>query len=263
MAGPKDAGGWPFVEEVVFQDEVVSTSDLARDLASNGRLRLPAAVHAARQTRGRGRGTNAWWSDEGSLTATLILDPAAHGLRLDHQPRVALAVAVAVAEAVEGLGRTSAPVQIRWPNDVEAGGRKLAGILPERIEVPEPRLLIGVGVNVSTRLDEAPPEVRGMSTSLNELLPEAAQPLPSPSGFLRRFLLRLEKTLPRLAADDPKLAEHWSVRDSLLGETVRVNLGNRVATGVGRGIDAEGALLLDTGGETLRVFGGQVLRGPG
>ncbi|MCA1686206.1 MAG: biotin--[acetyl-CoA-carboxylase] ligase, partial [Planctomycetia bacterium] len=70
----------PFARTVVDRDEVSSTSDLARELVVSGGVELPLLVRAGRQTRGRGRGSNTWWSDRGSLTFTLAIDPLAHGL---------------------------------------------------------------------------------------------------------------------------------------------------------------------------------------
>src|SRR3954469_8435522 len=157
---------WPFVRTMVHREEIASTSDLARELIASEGAELPMAVRADRQTRGRGRGSNRWWSDTGSLTFTIALDPAAHGLRLEHEPRLALATAVAVVDALSPLGLAGI-VGIRWPNDVEVDGRKLGGILPERLETPPgPRLLIGLGLNVGSTIADAPPDVRELAIAL-------------------------------------------------------------------------------------------------
>jgi BirA family transcriptional regulator, biotin operon repressor / biotin---[acetyl-CoA-carboxylase] ligase len=251
---------WPFVTTLIDRDEVASTSDLARDLVAAGVVPLPLAVRARRQTRGRGRGTNAWWSDEGSLTFTLALDPATHLLRPWHEPRLALAVAVGIVDAVVAIAATRAPLGIRWPNDVEAGGKKLAGILPERVDTGAgPRLLIGIGVNVAARLDAAPPTVREMATTVHAIC-LGDVPRPAPDALLWAFLERLAPLVARLAADDPALAERWASLDTLIGRPVRVKLPGRVLEGFGRGIDAEGALLVATRSGVERLFGGQVLR---
>jgi BirA family transcriptional regulator, biotin operon repressor / biotin---[acetyl-CoA-carboxylase] ligase len=250
----------PYVATLVVRYEVASTSDLARALVVAGETPLPFAVYARRQTSGRGRGANVWWSGEGSLSFTLVLDPARHGLRPAHEARLALAAAVGIVAAVESLGTVRKPLGIRWPNDVEAGGRKLAGILPERVETDAgPRVLVGVGVNVGTRLEEAPAEVRSMATSVASLLdgPAAATP---PGALFVRLLERLPALFDRLAADDPTLAERWGSLDTLFDRPLRVKLADRFVEGVGRGIDPEGALLVAHAGGIDRLFGGQVLR---
>jgi BirA family biotin operon repressor/biotin-[acetyl-CoA-carboxylase] ligase len=258
------AMAWPFVRTVIHRETLPSTSDLARDLASREGLALPVAIRADRQTRGRGRGTHAWWSDAGSLTFTLILDPASHGLRPEHEPRLALASAVAVIDAIarEFLPASEADaLGIRWPNDIEANGRKLGGILPERVETPNgPRVLIGIGLNLLTRLTDAPAEVRRMAVSLAELRRDP-MPLDAPDRLFRAILGAFGTVLERLIRGDPTLAERWDRLDTLRDRWVRVDLGPRVVAGLGRGIDPEGALRLATDREETRLFGGQVLRG--
>src|SRR5262249_12736526 len=113
---------------MIERDVVSSTNDVATELLREGAPKLPPAVRARRQTHGRGRGSHEWWSDSGSLTFTVALDPAAHGLSQAHEPKVALATAVAVIDALAELGFREPPIGIRWPNDLECAGRKLGGI---------------------------------------------------------------------------------------------------------------------------------------
>jgi BirA family biotin operon repressor/biotin-[acetyl-CoA-carboxylase] ligase len=249
----------PFVRTVVHREVLESTSDLARRLAVEGECALPLVVRADRQTRGRGRGNHTWWSDAGSLTWTLVLDPAAHGLRPEHEPRLALATAVAIIEAIGPLGLRETP-GIRWPNDVELGGRKLGGILPERVETERgARLAIGIGLNVTTDLDRAPAEVRRMAASLSELSPRALGPA-SATDLLDAVHAQLATIVNQLAANDPTLAERWAELDTLRDRPVRVDLGPRIVSGTGGGIDREGALYVITEAGAVRLFGGQVLR---
>jgi len=252
---------WPFVRELLILDELESTNTFARARAVDPGRRAPFAVWARRQTRGRGQRANAWWSDEGSLTFTLVLDPADHGLRRDQEPRLALATAVALVAAVADLGLADPGLGVRWPNDVEVGGKKVAGILTERVELDDggARLLVGVGVNVATRLDLAPPEIAAMATSLGALQPRplTVEYLPT---FLAALLARFPATLRRLADDDPTLAAEWARLDLLRGLPVRAAAGPRNLAGTGKGIDPEGALLLDDGREVHRLFAGRILR---
>jgi BirA family biotin operon repressor/biotin-[acetyl-CoA-carboxylase] ligase len=248
-----------FVRTFVQRAVVASTNDLAKELLAQVDVELPLVVRAERQTRGRGRGAHAWWSDGGSLTFTIGIDPAAHGLRPEHEPRLALAAAVAVIDAL-GPVLTSGAAGIRWPNDIEVAGKKLGGLLPERVEGPDgTRLALGIGLNLTTCLADAPAEVRRMATTVQE---HRNQPL-SPAdveGLFREILARFETTLALLARDDDALARRWRELDTLAGHWVRVDLGSRIVTGWGRGIDARGGLLLSDGRETVTVYGGQVLR---
>jgi BirA family biotin operon repressor/biotin-[acetyl-CoA-carboxylase] ligase len=171
-----------------------------------------------------------------------------------------LATAVSLIEAVAALGLVDPGVGVRWPNDVEIGARKIGGILPERVETENgDRILIGVGFNVATRTDLAPPAVERMATSLSALQPEPLSPESVPV-FLAAFLRRFPIDLRRLAADDPSLAAEWARLDLLRGRPIRVALGPRTLLGTARGIDPQGALMVDDGRETHYLFGGQVLR---
>ena len=77
---------------------------------------------------------------------------------------------MAVIEALDDLASGDPSIGIRWPNDLEAAGRKLGGILPERVETAAGhRILIGIGLNVWTNLTHAPHDVSAMATSLAAL----------------------------------------------------------------------------------------------
>ncbi len=253
-------GVFPFVRAVIHRSLVESTSDLARTQLLQGFDELPLLIWAGRQTLGRGRRENRWWSDKGSLTFSLALDPAAHGVRVEQEPRLALMSALAIIEAIEALGLHNPGIGIRWPNDLETGRRKLGGILPERIQIGEEhRLIIGIGLNVLTRIEDAPPAVQLMATSLN-----AFQPQPLLPSFLRPFLAmiltRFEQMLYRMVQDDPGLARQWEALNLLRGQTVRVALGPHVIEGIVQEIDAQGALCVHDGQKLHQLFGGQVLR---
>jgi BirA family transcriptional regulator, biotin operon repressor / biotin---[acetyl-CoA-carboxylase] ligase len=251
---------WPLVRALVTLDEVDSTSDHAAALAREGNLDLPFAVWARRQTRGRGRGSHSWWSDAGSLTFTLAIDPIAHGIPVESEPKLALATAVGVIQALGDLELAAPSAGIRWPNDLEVDGKKFGGILPERIEIPDGhRILVGVGLNVRTNLADAPLDVVRMATSL-AANPDGPPIVTELSEVLRVILGGVEDVLSRMARGDRSLADQWAKLDLLKDRWVSVDLGTRVVSGRARGIDRDGALRLETEGETLQLFGGQVLR---
>jgi BirA family transcriptional regulator, biotin operon repressor / biotin---[acetyl-CoA-carboxylase] ligase len=251
---------WPFVRALVEHQVVDSTSDRAADLLRRGVTELPLVVWSRYQRRGRGRGSNSWWSDGGSLTFTLAIDPAQHHLASEHEPTVALVMAVAAIEALEQLGLSRPHIGIRWPNDVEIAGRKLGGILPEPIETAlGHRLLIGVGLNVWSELELAPEDVGRMATSVAAIHGEALAEH-TLARLLATILGRFESALLRLVQDNAGLAAEWNRLDRLAGRSVCVDLGTRTVTGVARGIDAQGALRLDDGEAHHRLFGGRVLR---
>lgn len=259
---PPSGQPWPFIRSLIHRAEVSSTSGLAREFVGEGSLLLPLLIRADLQTSGRGQGRKTWWSDSGSLTFTLIINPLSHGLSPSHESRLALATAVAIVESLASYLPPTLPLNIRWPNDVQANGLKLAGILPERVDTPSgPRLLIGIGLNITTNLSLAPPEVRRMAVSIAELADTREKSLDF-DALLALILANLEKTLLRLAVEDPALAARWAELDALRNQPIEVKMGPRILSGIGVGIDPQGALLLATRSETLQIFGGQVLRHP-
>src|SRR5204862_3131112 len=98
-------------------------------LRRRGKLYAPAIVLTSHQIAGRGRGSNAWWSGSGSLTVTFVLPVHEHSL--PHQ--VPLIAGLAVRDALAkhcGLDE----IQLKWPNDLLFAGKKLAGLLCERVD---------------------------------------------------------------------------------------------------------------------------------
>jgi BirA family biotin operon repressor/biotin-[acetyl-CoA-carboxylase] ligase len=211
-------------------------------------------VTARAQSAGRGRGDNRWHSDAGSLTFTFVFDPTSLGLEPGRVPLVTLAAAMGAIDVLEGRGLlASGSAQIRWPNDLEVGGRKLAGFLPERVG---PVVLLGVGLNVTTDLDAAPPEVAAMATSLAREGPGATA-----EDLLGPLLEGMGRAIEELVARPRAIAERWRGRDGLLGVRVRVRLPERHVDGRGAGIDDEGRLGVERPGGVEWLSGGVVVRG--
>jgi BirA family biotin operon repressor/biotin-[acetyl-CoA-carboxylase] ligase len=251
---------WPFVRSVIERDEVASTSDLARELVEGGGQELPLLVRSRRQTKGRGRGSKTWWSDEGSLTFTLALSQAQAGVSSpSSEYQLALAAACAIVSTVGSITGNYDSLGIRWPNDVEWADRKLAGILPEKIEDRQASrvFLLGIGLNLGTHWELAPPDIRRLAVSVRDLAPTADL---DPDRVLAKFLGYLASDLANLQRDARDLADVWRVLDTLKGRPVRIDLGSSIVAGVGAGIDDDGALLVLLEQSTVRIFGGQVLR---
>jgi BirA family biotin operon repressor/biotin-[acetyl-CoA-carboxylase] ligase len=251
----------PFVQTILYYPELGSTSDAARRLLSleDRSDPLPLLVVADRQTQGRGRGSNAWFSDCGSLTFTLVLDPGAYGLSPAQEASLALVAACGIARALEPGWLDSDAAEIRWPNDVEVEGRKLAGLLLERIATPQGgRLLLGIGLNVSTDFRQAPVDVQHVATSLRAC--GRGHGPESPRDLLVPVLQSLEELILRMGHDNGDLCELWQARDSLRGRPVRVQLPDRLLEGTGAGIDELGRLRVATSNGIETLVGGIVLR---
>jgi BirA family biotin operon repressor/biotin-[acetyl-CoA-carboxylase] ligase len=194
------------------------------------------------------------------LTFTLAIEPAAHGLAVERESALALTAAVATIAALDELGLGGPSVGIRWPNDLVAGGRKFGGILPERIEVERGHAMsIGIGLNVYSNLEEFPPDVRAIATSVAALTAVSLSEDVIPT-LLAAILGCFGSALVELAGQADRLAATWNRLDRLKDQWVSVNLGSRIVAGWARGIDAQGALCVDDGRELTHLFGGRVLR---
>lgn len=257
---PNPTATWPHQATMIALEEIDSTSDHAARLAREGQPDPPFVVWARKQTRGRGQRSNPWWSDAGSLTFTLALDPLAHRLGRGQEPRLALTTAVAVIEAIYQLDLAAPGLGIRWPNDIEFRGRKLGGILPESVETTHGRrILLGVGLNLSSRLDHAPDDVRTMATNLETTLGRPLKAEHTPR-LVAAILIQIEQALPLLARDDPSLAGRWRSLDLLLDQWIVIEQQETRIEGLGRGIDDDGALLVEGARGVERVLAGRVLR---
>jgi len=251
---------------VEFHAAIGSTMDRARELAAWPALPLPALVVAGRQHAGRGRRSAAWWQPAGSLAMTLVLAVDQPKAPL---PLWSLACGLAVAESITCLEPELVP-QVRWPNDVELHGRKLAGVLVEATTTG--RLLIGIGINTHGSAADAPAAIADRLTTLADA---SGQPL-AHDRLLAVLIPALQMTIagtgqPAAAAE---LIERYRQRCSLTGQRVTIYdvLAEPVAgiasatgplqaarlSGVCLGIDETGRLVIESAAGRLAIVAGSL-----
>jgi len=227
--------------DIEFHAALASTQERARALAATGAG--PSVVVADLQTAGQGTHGRTWHAAAGtSLLASWLFRPA------PAEPGLfALLAGVAVARALERLGMTEA--SLKWPNDVEAGQKKVAGALAHATTDGEGgSLVLGIGVNVHQTKDDFPAELRASATSLA---------LTGHTVDRLSLLVQISRELDRVAKPSERIAAlaEWRRRATLLGREVEVTReGRPVVRGVARDIADDGALLV--GSE--RVVAGDV-----
>jgi BirA family biotin operon repressor/biotin-[acetyl-CoA-carboxylase] ligase len=166
-------------------------------------------------------------------------------------------VAVAVAEALAEVSGLS--IHLKWPNDIEIGGKKVSGILTEAVIQPgaAPAVIVGIGVNVNNAWEHFPPELRERATSLAL----AAGQRFSRSQLIARLLAQLEHFY--LAWQQTGIApilERWLYYGPIVGRSVRLSTDESNGIGTVMGLDADGALLVDTGSHTAqRIYSGEII----
>lgn len=237
---------------VEYHPQIGSTNDRARQLAAAADTPTPYLVVAERQTAGRGRGDNRWWTGRGSLAFSLLVQAPVSVPRREFG-LFALAAGSAVCDAVVGHTGNRLQPMLRWPNDVLLQRRKLAGILVET--TPGNHLVIGIGVNVNNSSEDAPALVRSRLVTLRDVL----------GTWLDRTRLLAELVALVLKRMGP---ERWQPSDVARrahrlcadrGRSMTVDRGGTRVSGVCRGISADGALLLEVDGRLKSVFSGSVV----
>lgn len=227
-----DTGLWRQLD-VVAQTGSTNADLLAQ--AASGVDIDRAVLIAEHQTAGRGRHGRGW---SAAPRAQITLSV---GVRVDDVPVAAwgwlsLAAGLAVVDSVATL--TSVEAGLKWPNDVLAGGGKLAGILAE---VAQPFAVVGLGLNVTLSAEEA---AAPAATSLFD----QGVPAPDRDVLIRRLLRELGERITQWRSADPQLATDYRVRSLTIGARVRAELpGGQVVVGIARDIDDQGRLRLETG----------------
>jgi len=196
-------------------------------------------VTADEQTAGRGRRGRSWVSPRGhGLYASVLLRPG----RVEGGGMLfGLAAAIGVAEAIEDVGAPRATV--KWPNDVEIAGLKIAGVLAEGRDVgsADAAHVIGVGINVGQRAEDFPAEVRGRATSMRQ----ASGRVCDREELLAALLRRLEPWLTLVR--DGRTAEldgPFARRDALAGLRVRLFVADELVEGIVESISPRDGLRL-------------------
>ena len=239
-----------FLREISYHDELESTNSTANQLAVDG-CDSPLLVLTPRQTSGRGLGTNAWSSSDGALTFSIILDlPMLGPERLSS---FSLTVGLAICQTLEQFAPL-ADLAIKWPNDVYMNDRKVCGILTEKPIPTESRLVVGIGINVNNSLRAASDDLRMSATSLVDELGSEV----SANQILIQCLQQLELRMRDHVHQQQALLDQWRAYCLLTGRNISLDLQGRTVNGLCRGIDEDGALLIDDGTSVQRCVSGSV-----
>jgi BirA family biotin operon repressor/biotin-[acetyl-CoA-carboxylase] ligase len=239
-------------QQIHFHDALPSTNVTAFQLAADG-AEHGEVVITEQQTAGKGRRGRAWVSPSGvNLYFSAILRPE---LPPQRASELTLVAAVALAET---LREEDADARIKWPNDVQIDGRKVAGILTELSADPDQVhfVVLGVGVNLNAGPEDFPPELADTATSLSQVLGRRV----NRALFTSSLWGRLEEWLDlhHEVGFEP-VRKRWMELSSTLGQEVRVRTDRAELRGVAEDIDAAGALRVRTPeGRLERVLAGDV-----
>jgi BirA family biotin operon repressor/biotin-[acetyl-CoA-carboxylase] ligase len=242
-----------FVRAIEWHEEVPSTNDRGMALARDAAVALPCLVITGRQTAGRGRGGNRWWSSPGALTFSLLLRLDRNRLPLARWPELSLTAGVAVCEALRSFA-PSADVLLKWPNDVYINGRKVCGVLIEIPSTASGAVVVGIGINVNNSVQLAPNEVQSRATAMCDVL---STPVPF-ADVLIAVLQAIAVHIDLLCESAEKVRSLWRNYDLLRGRQVIVRQQDACVAGDCAGIADDGALLLQTESGIQHVYTGVV-----
>jgi BirA family biotin operon repressor/biotin-[acetyl-CoA-carboxylase] ligase len=212
----------------------------------------PLWIVADEQSRGRGRGGRRWNSPKGNLYATLLIET---GVSAAVATQLSFVAALAAHDAIATHLRSGqiSRLRLKWPNDVMLDGAKLAGLLLESLASPKGKglaVILGVGINVSF----APPITDRAAATLG-LDPSAVpQVFASLAAALETWLQWWDE-----GRGFPAVRQAWLSRALALNEPISVNLNGAAVRGKFRGVDAGGALQLETEpGVVITVTAGDI-----
>ncbi len=233
-----------FTVEIVPQIDSTNTELMRRVRAGQTE---PVLLVAHSQTAGRGRLGRQWLGGDGADTGAGALPSLLFSLGLPLAPGdwsgLSLAVGLSLVESLH------TDLQLKWPNDVWLQSRKLAGVLIETASVGDVRYaVVGVGINMVAR------EGNGLSTPpawLSEVLPGVDAP-----AALQRVVGPMVRAIQRFESHgfDP-LRAAFHARDLLYGHSIQCSDG---LTGIAAGVDASGALLLQTASGLQKITSSEV-----
>jgi len=213
----------PFLARSETFEQVGSTNDVVRGWLAAGTPEVCLAV-AREQTAGRGRDGRSWVAPAcGALLLSLGFRPT--WLEPDAAWRLAAVASLAMADAAEAsAGLDAGTIRLKWPNDlviVEADGlRKLAGVLGETdgLGSPDPRVVVGLGINTDWAIADFPADLAGSMTSLHEA---SGRPIDN-DELLAAFIGRLESAIASLKTGRFAAAA-WSGRQLTTGRWVHLS----------------------------------------
>lgn len=237
---------------VYFFREVTSTSDVAFEIALKGASEGTVVI-ADVQTKGKGRLSRVWQSPAAcNLYTSIIIRPPIEPARAS---QMTLMAGVAAAEL---LSSYCSPVTLKWPNDVQIGGKKVCGILAEmrtsgkKIDF----IIVGIGININMKREDFDESIQDIATSLRE---------ETGGGDISRLDLTVglydsfERWYTMYLSEGFNPVRDMWLKYNSKGRHIKVVSGDELYKGEVVGIDGDGALLLlDENKITRRIIAGDV-----
>lgn len=225
---------------IMLYQSTESTNDIAWKYAKSDNYD-GTVVFAEQQTEGRGRRDNKWLSEKShSILCSFLLRRC--NIEAD---MLTLATGVAVAEVVEKF--ISSGAKIKWPNDVMAGGKKIAGVL---VEAKDSDVVIGIGLNCHQQVVDFDESIKDIATSIDI----EAGSVCDRNEVARSLIVALENWLDIAGKEKDAVIDKWKQESFLLHKRVSVESDNEIYTGTCIGIDPNEGLILQLERGGVKMF---------
>ena len=231
-----------------------STNNRGKELARTG-LAAGAMIIAMHQSAGRGRSSNAWHSPPNSgLYLSFIIKPQ---LAQTDLGVVTLVAGVAVAQAIQSC--LSIKVGLKWVNDLILEGKKVGGILVEYVNVSEPILVVGIGLNLHKANENMPADLESKIAFLDTFARSSARQYAIDRNQLVACIANeLEIALEMMQSDLQFLLNQWRAYSVTLGQEIMANVGNEKIIGQALDITDGGALIIKTHSGIVNLAAGEI-----
>lgn len=234
----------PFGEEIHYWSQTGSTNDHARQHAEQGTSHGTLFI-TDEQVAGRGRRGRVWQAPAGSsLLMTILFRPV--NLPAEHSYRLVMVCGLAVCDGIKAVSGIKAG--IKWPNDVQIGEKKLAGLLPEGA-IHDSNLewgIVGMGINVNLAFAGDDP----LAETATSVQIEAGRAIERTS-LLAHILSRVNHWYDKIGTAD--LLTTWQATCVTLGRHITVTTPDGTLSGTAESIDGSGALLVRMPNHTVRA----------
>ena len=236
---------------VLILERTTSTMDIAKKLAHTS-FKNGAVIFAEEQTKGRGRSDHSWSCPKyKGLLFTLLLK---HNMQPDHLCLLTGAMAVSITETIRET--LHLPAEIKWPNDILIGGKKVGGVLVEFEKGLKKQsiFLIGIGINVNFTDEDLPGQTRLPATSLAI---ESKEPINR--NFLAKALLQdIDKWYSILRNDHYRyITDRWKEFCITIGEKLTITDCGKEYTGKVIDISNNGGLMMKLENGEIDIFRGE------
>ncbi|MHB8108556.1 MAG: biotin--[acetyl-CoA-carboxylase] ligase [Syntrophorhabdaceae bacterium] len=238
--------------KIIHRDQLDSTNSFAFKQALAGEAE-GACVVAESQDKGKGRLGRKWSSPAGkNIYLSVILRPSIHP---SFVYPVTFLSSLAVSDTIEQI--TGLKPLLKWPNDVLLGPRKISGTLIElSTEADMVRfVIIGIGLNVNMEMKDLDNEIKSKATSFL-IETKKTHERSKVCGIL---LTNLERYYEVFRNDGPRaICDIWEERAHIQGKYLEINQMGEIFKGTAKGIDKDGAILLDINGVIKKILAGDV-----